>query len=385
MAQSATSVIRETNERMALDLLLTQGPISKTRLGELAGVSKVTAGQMLARLERRGLVEVVGTQPGGRRGPNAELFALVPSSGYVAALHIGPDVITGSAADITGTELARFSVDPHESSDPVAAVRQATAQAAERAGFSMSQLSCLSIGTPGMVDSRTGDVRFGFDLPDWHNGVLTDIRQNFGRPVLIENDVNLAGLAERKAAAAHGVRCFVLAWIDRGLGMAVVIDGKVLRGADGCSGEIGYLPVPGAPLPSRSKDPRRTSFQSLVGAEAVRKLAREHRMRGGAGECIRKAIEGHPQGDAFLDELAHRLALGLAGVYLVLDPELCVLSGEIGNAGGKELARRVEAAIEEMCPNRPRVVPSELSEDAVLLGALEKGLEVARDEVFAGH
>lgn len=77
------------------------GPITKTRLGELTGLSKVTAAQMLARLEERRLVEVVGTLEGGR-GPNAALYGVVPSSGCVAGLHVGPEGVTTAVATSPG-------------------------------------------------------------------------------------------------------------------------------------------------------------------------------------------------------------------------------------------------------------------------------------------
>ena len=375
-------LIRDTNDRAALDLMLANGPVTKTRLGELVGLSKVTAGQLLTRLGDRGLVEAVGTQQGGR-GPNAALYSVVPSAGYVAALHIGPDRITASVADITGEVLATGSLDPHEASDPVEAVRGTVANATRSAGITLSQLSCLSIGTPGMIDPHTGDIRFANDLPDWRAGVLEELRRSFRRPILIENDVNLAGLAEQSLGASHGVKDSILAWIDRGLGLAVIVDGRLHRGAGGGAGEIGYLAVPGASTPHGTDSPQHAAFQSLVSAEAMDTLARAFGMRGSGVESVRAAVDGDPDGEPFLDELARRLALGLAGICVVLDPELCVLAGEIGRTGGSVLAARVQKAIAALGPNVPTVVPSEITGDQVLRGALQIGLDTARDEVFS--
>jgi len=378
-------LIRELNDRTALDLMLAHGPLTKTRLGELTGLSKVTASQLLARLEARGLVHVVGAQGGGR-GPNAALYAVVPSSGYVAGLHIGPDTVTTAVADIAGEIVAQVSVDPTDDPDPVSVVRGAVAKAARRAGVPMSRLSCLAIGTPGMVDPVAGDLRYAYDLPDWHEGLLTALRGSFRRPVLIENDVNLAALAERAAGAAQGVDDFVLFWVDRGIGLAVVLDGRLHRGASGGAGEIGYLPVPGGPLPRGVRRPRHSAFQSLVGADGVRRLAREHGIRRReAADCVRVALAEPARGEPFLRDLALRLATGLTSVCVVLDPGLCVLAGEIGLAGGADLAARVEAAITDMGPSRMRVVVGEVTDDAVLHGAVLTGLETARDEVFSGR
>jgi predicted NBD/HSP70 family sugar kinase len=376
-------LIREINDRAALDLMLEVGPLTKTRLGELTGLSKVTAAQMLARLEERRLVEVVGTLEGGR-GPNAALYGVVPSSGYVAGLHVGPDAVTTAVADITGEVVAEVSVNPREAADPVSVIRRGVTKATRRAGVAKTRLRCLVIGSPGIVDAGTGDLRYAYDLPEWHLGLLRALRTDFRRPVVIENDVNLAALAERSSGVARGVDDFVLVWVGRGLGLAAVIDGRLHRGVSGGAGEIGYLPVPDEPLPQGMRNPRHSGFQSLVGADGVRRLARQHGIRRPtAPACVEAALDDPARGGALLDELARRLAIGLSGVCVVLDPGLCVLSGEIALAGGPELAGRVEAALAEMCPNPTQVVASDVEGDPVLRGTVLLGLEAARDEIFS--
>src|ERR687895_2876840 len=105
-------LLRELNDRAALELLLSHGPLTRAQLGTRTGLSKVTASQLLSRLEERGLVEVVGEQAGGR-GPNAALYADVPSSAYVAGLEVGPDGVTAAIGDVTGATIAEVTVDPN--------------------------------------------------------------------------------------------------------------------------------------------------------------------------------------------------------------------------------------------------------------------------------
>ena len=105
------SLLRELNDRSALELLLTGGPMTRAQLGEHTGLSKVTASQLLARLEERGLVAVAGELAGGR-GPNAALYAVVPSTAYVAGLHVEQDEVSAGVADITGNVVTQISVDP---------------------------------------------------------------------------------------------------------------------------------------------------------------------------------------------------------------------------------------------------------------------------------
>src|ERR1700761_4133392 len=116
------SLLRELNDRAALELLLTEGPLTRAQLSERTGVSKVTVSQMLARLEERGLAMIAGEQAGGR-GPNAALYAAVPSSAYVAGLYVEADQVSAAVADATGQRLADISVDPNGADDPVGLVR----------------------------------------------------------------------------------------------------------------------------------------------------------------------------------------------------------------------------------------------------------------------
>ena len=415
------SLLRELNDRAALDLLLPGTPLTRTQISEQTRVSKVTVAQMLARLEERGLVTVVGQQEGGR-GPNAALYSVVPSSAYVAGLYVELDGVSAGVADVTGRVVAEVSVNPNGSANPVELVCGAVDRACRTAGVEMSRLNAFVIGSPGVVDPRTGDPRLAINLPDWHEGVLGALRGALNRPVIIENDVNLAALAERSVGAAQGLEEFVLVWIGRGLGMAAFLGGKVHRGAAGAAGEIGYLPVPGAPLQEDVRHPANGGLQSLVGASVVRMLAGVFGFAAPtAEEAVRAAVRAvgdhgtavvgngtaasvdgtaasvdgtaasvdgaaaagtAARAQEFLSELARRLAIGVASVSVVLDPGLVVLGGDVGLAGGPALAGRVAAEVARICPASPRVVPTGVTGAPVLRGALLAAVDQARTDLL---
>jgi predicted NBD/HSP70 family sugar kinase len=382
-------LLREINDRAALELLLTAGPLTRGQIGELTGLSKVTASQTLARLEERGLVEVAGEQAGGR-GPNATLYGIVPSSAYVAGLDVGPEFVTTAVADIRGRIAGEVTVAPDGHEDPVALVHEAVVKACRSAKVALSRLRAVVIGTPGVVDPRTGDVRFSFDLPGWHEGIHEALARDLRREVKIENDVNLVAVAERTLGAARGVDDFVLLWVGRGIGLGVVLNGRLHRGRSGSAGEIGYLPVPGVPLAAdvRAVPGRLPSLagglQSLVSAETVVGLAASYGFAGrSAAECVAAAVEAGERGTALLDDIAGRLALGVASVCVVLDPGLVVLAGEVGQAGGDALTSRIEEAVARICPVRPQVMASEVEGNPVLRGAVLEALEQAREEIFS--
>jgi predicted NBD/HSP70 family sugar kinase len=381
------SLLRELNDRSALELLLTGGPLTRAQLGEHTGLSKVTASQLLSRLEERGIVEVAGELAGGR-GPNAALYAVVPSTAYVAGLHVEQDEISAGVADITGNVVARISVNPSAAEDPVALVRAAVQAACSSAGVPPESLRAFVIGTPGVLDPRTGDPRLAVNLPAWHEGVLEALRSDLGRPVTLENDVNLAAMAEQAAGAAVGVPDFVLVWIGVGLGLATVLGGTLHRGVGGAAGEIGYLPVPGAPLPEDLTHPATGAFQRLVGAQAVLPLAEsfgfaEKSAADAVAAAVRAAADSDQSADDFLSELAVRVATGVAAISVVLDPGLVVLSGDVGRAGGTELASRVAADVGRFCPAKPTVVPTAVDGWPVLRGAILAAVGQARAQLLA--
>jgi predicted NBD/HSP70 family sugar kinase len=383
------SLLRVLNDRAALDLLLGGEMLTRSQISEYTGVSKVTVSQMLTRLEERGLVAIAGEQAGGR-GPNAALYSVVPSSAYVAGLYVESDLVSAAVADVTGRRVAEVSGNPNGADDPVELVRGTIERACARAGIEVTRLSALVIGSPGVVDPRTGDPRLAVNLPAWHEGALDTLKDAWRKPVVIENDVNLAAMAERADGAAAGADDFVLVWLGIGLGLATMLGGRLHRGTAGAAGEIGYLPVHGAPLHTDIRHPASGGFQSLAGGSAVRELASKHGFTAPTpAEAVQTAVSAVSAADregsaeAFLGELAHRVAVGVASVCVVLDPGLVVLGGEVGRAGGTALADRVAAAVASIWPSRPRVVPTGVPGEPVLRGAMLAAVAQARAALLA--
>ncbi len=389
------SLLRVLNDRAALGLLLGGEMLTRSQISEYTGVSKVTVSQMLTRLEERGLVAIAGEQAGGR-GPNAALYSVVPSSAYVAGLYVDFDLVSAAVADVTGRVVAEVSGNPNGAEDPVELVRGTVERACASAGIEVTRLSALVIGSPGVVDPRTGDPRLAVNLPAWHEGALDALKNAWHKPVVIENDVNLAAMAERADGAAAGADDFVLVWLGVGLGLATILGGRLHRGTAGAAGEIGYLPVHGAPLHTDIRHPASGGFQSLAGGSAVRELAAKHGFAAHTpAEAVRAALSGAEtagtagnagnagNAEAFLGELAHRVAVGVAAVCVVLDPGLVVLGGEVGRAGGTALADRVATAVASIWPSRPRVVPTGVPGEPVLRGAMLAAVAQARSALLA--
>ncbi|MGI5482741.1 ROK family transcriptional regulator [Streptomyces lavendofoliae] len=386
-------VLRAMNDRAALDLLLEHGPLSRTRIGKLTGLSKPTASQLLARLEAAGLVVATGVTE-GRPGPNAQLYAVNGRAAYAAGLDVTPRRIRAAVADLTGAVAGEFELaTPKKAAGDVARqVTEALDGAVKAAGITRGEVRRLVIGTPGAFDPSTGRLRYASHLPGWHSATLLDeLAAALPMPVEYENDVNLVAVAEQRLGAARGHADFVLLWNQEGLGAALVLGGRLHRGFTGGAGEVGFLPVPGAPLVRQVTRANSGGFQELAGAQVLARLAREYGVedvpRGEhsevAAELVRRAAgAGSGPYARLLDAFATGLATGLASLVAVLDPELVVLSGEVIVAGGEALRERVEAELGELAASRPRLVVGGVQRHPVLRGALESALAATRDEVF---
>ena len=378
-------LLRSLNDRAALDLLLERGPLSRGQLGELTGLSKPTASQLLARLEDAGLV-VHGGRSSGRPGPGAQLYEINPTAAYVAALDVTPTRIRSAVADLTGRMVGEYELRTprRKGSDAVAQVCAAVDGAVEDSGIARSRLRRLVVGTPGAFDPRTERLRYARHLPGWHRPeLLSRLADALSVPFGIDNDVNLAAVAEQHAGRARGHPSFVLLWAEDGLGAAIVINGALHRGATGGAGEVGFLPLPETPVVRQVGRSNAGGFQALAGGPQVLELARGFGLRASSPEAaVARALTTPGAGDQLLHALAHRIALGLASIVSVIDPELVVLTGSVLRAGGDRLLDLVRAELADLAVARPTIELSGIADRPVLQGGLYVALSAARDEVF---
>ncbi|GGV95553.1 transcriptional regulator [Streptomyces gelaticus] len=390
---ASPSTARAINDRLALRLLQQEGPLTATQLKTLTGLSRPTVADLVERLQGAGLIRVVGEAGAERRGPNARLYGIAADRAHLAALDVRTGSVAVVVADLLGTTLAEATMPISGDTGTEAAAEQAAAlleRTAREAGA--GPLHSVGIGAPGLIDPVTGDLRDTTGLPAWHRRLVRVLQQRLPATVLVENETNLAAVAEHRDGAATDRDTFVLFWLGHGVGAGVMLDGKLRRGASGGAGEIGFLPVPGIPgTPSALNCDG--GFHALVGSAPVCELAATHGIavppgtaegdkEPGAAVAVRAALAGEGDGEAFLDALAGRLALGAAAIAAVLDPGCVLLAGEVGHAGGDALAARVEERLTLMSPLRTEVRAGRLGGAAVLRGALLTAREAAQDELF---
>ncbi|MDF5756731.1 ROK family transcriptional regulator [Spongiactinospora sp. TRM90649] len=380
-------LLRAINDRAALRALLERGPLTRPEIGAITGLSKPTASQLLSRLRAAGLVVLDGVRE-GMPGRTAELYRLNAAAAYVGALDVTPGRIDTAITDITGAVAAEHRMaTPRARGDVVARVREALA-GARAAAPGLPEPRRIVIGIQGALDPASGRLGYAAHIPGWHvPDLLATLREGLGVPVDVENDVNLVALAERRHGVARGHQDFVLLWGDSGLGSALVLGGRLHRGATGGAGEVGYMPAIGAPTMRDSGRYATHGFQALGGGRAVRAVLRAHGVRGATpagavGNAVRAAARGEERPARGLGEVAARLATGLASVVAVVDPEIVVLTGAMLLAGGETLRGLIERELHALTLPRPPLRLSTVQGNPVLAGAVELGLAAVREEVF---
>ncbi|TMC92126.1 MAG: ROK family protein, partial [Chloroflexi bacterium] len=261
--------------------------------------------------------------------------------------------------------------------------RKVARRLAGDAGVAWPQVTHAVLGSPGVFDPVHGYVAMAPNLPGWgRHGLVEAVREELGTNVTFENDVNLSALAEREHGHGRNVANFVFLGVGTGIGLALVIDGRLYRGAHGAAGEVAYLPL-GLGDPRDPSNRRRGAFEEAAAAAGVVRMARELGMKMPitAEGVFAAARRGDATAARVVEAEAQRLALAIATIIPVLDPELVILGGGIGRNGDLLLAP-IEHELRQLLPFRPRVVVSALGEDAVLQGAVATALEVAQERVF---
>src|SRR5260221_8670912 len=275
-------LIRDLNEQLLLSPIRQVGPCSRAALARISGLSKPTVSQALASVERSGLVRIAG-QRTGVPGRSARLYEIGPDAGFVLGLDIGHHYLRGALADLTGEIRAKHSARTRASSASgrgAELIRLADTLCAG-AGVARDAITQTVIGSPGVYDPRRGAMALTGGLAGLSRpAVLAGLREAFGTDLVLENDVDAAALAEQARGHGREFASFAFVWIGSGIGLGLVLDGRLHRGAHGVAGEIAYMPISEPQGAGQQDARRRGTLEAPSSAPAVVRAARRAGMRG---------------------------------------------------------------------------------------------------------
>ena len=368
--------------RVVIEAILHQGPISRARLAQVTGLSKQTTSEAVRLLETAGWVGVRGRTQ-GKLGRSAIDYELQADAAFVLGVDLGGAKIRAALADLSGAAVAETvaPTDRRGGSYVVEQIGALRGQLIGQARIDPTRLRFAVVGTPGVVDIATGAVQQAPNIADLDSiDVVGQLRKGLACDLVVENDINLAALGEQWQGRGQGPRNLAFIALGSGLGMGLVIEGRLMRGARGAAGEIGYLPLGADPFTAESR--HTGALERAIGAQGV--VARYEAAGGEKGLSVPAIFErlgaGEAAAIATIDETARLLAMAAAAVSAIVDLEQIVLGGSIG--ARPELIERVERLL-PLCMARPApLARSVLQERATIVGALATGLSRLHNQLF---
>jgi glucokinase len=241
--------------------------------------------------------------------------------------------------------------------------------------------AAVAVGLPGPVGPG-GQVGHVVNAPGLNGAPIRSLLQEeLAVPVVVENDVNLAALGEQRRGRARGVQDVAFIAVGTGVGMGILVGGRIVRGAHGGAGELGLLPW--APNRVASDLNELGPLEIIAAGAGLAARWSAHTGEAASGRDVFTAAEAaDATAVALLDEQASALAMAVRAVQALLDPELIVFGGGMGTR--HDVFARVQAARAAHGTTPPAIELSALGERAGLIGALEAALDAAGDVQLAG-
>ncbi|MER6579053.1 ROK family protein [Nonomuraea sp. NPDC001023] len=368
------SLLRKLNSAAILRVLREADVATLSELARSARVSRPTAEVIVDDLVAEGWAEECEEEAGDRqRGRPAKRFRFRASAGHVLGVGIGGSSLRAMLADLNGTITVTRRAPNHRDMPAAERLDQVVGLAAEtaaQAGLALADVTVVGVGTTGTVDG-SGRVVKSIALSDWTGLDLQgELSARIPAPVLVENDMRLAVLAEHWRGAAQGRDDVVYLFTGDRIGMGLLIGGRPYRGAHAAGGEIGAQP-----------NNNWTAFRHVLDYAMAVEPGELRSSRQCAEFAIARARAGDERAGQAVREFARGLAAGLVTVVNPLDPDMVVIGGSLSSAGDL-LVEPVRELFEEYCLYPPEVVASGLGSECITLGAVRFALDQADRLLF---
>lgn len=387
-AIGSPQLVTRMNAAAVVDLVRREGMISRVDIAHTLGLSTATVSRLACQLLDADILREIerGASRGGRR---PVLLAYNPGAALLIGIDVGGTKIAGGLSDLDGKLLARHT-RPTWPDDGTPGGLDATLALigdllAEGAALGVP-VRGIGIGIPGVTRHSSGVVVWAPGL-EWRELALAAlVEERFGIPSYLENDVNLAVLGEHWRGAGRDVRHVVGVFIGTGIGAGIIIEGRILHGANDAAGEVGYLLLDRADL--RRPYPGFGAFEGKTAGPGIARRAAavlaNAPLGGGilrgptpsAREVVAAATAGDPLAGRIIDETLDSLAQALGNLACVLNPQRIIIGGAVGLGLAPWHAALRERLLGRV-PHPPEIVAAALGVDAGLIGAIALAQERA--------
>jgi glucokinase len=316
-------------------------------------------------------------------------------------IDMGASHLHFALADLQGEIQREYTQEVQPEAGPqklISQIKEGVRQLAQvnsgrgRTGKREGEVLAIAIGVPSPVDPKSGITAWANNLPGWENIHLgREVEEEFGVPVVLENDGNMAALGEHWRGVAQGVETFVFIALGTGIGSGIFVDGKLHRGRTGAAGELynmniewrrwaevfpdtGYFEnyVSGMGIAAEGR--------RILGSAAKRKASslREERDARFVFQAWRK---GNPKAAEVLEKTFTMLGVGVVNIVAILDPDLIVFGGGIAQGAPEPLLSTVKKVVGHVHRDPPRIMLSSLQDKAQTYGAILSALTKVRGTV----
>ncbi|WP_170479972.1 ROK family transcriptional regulator [Ruegeria arenilitoris] len=326
---------RNATRLRVLEHIRTRGATSRIDIATALNTSPATVTAATADLISAGLIkEVVGESKSksAKRGRPRVLLQLDGSSYFVAGLKIARQVISVLLVDFEGKEVTLHTHSLNKTSmsprDLVKTIYTALEEACSRTEMTIGDLSGVSIGIAGLVDAKRNFVHWSSSLTERNVDFSRLFKEYIPCPAFIENDANLVAKAEQLFGLGIGLRNFLVVTIEHGVGLGIVLDGKLYRGERGCGAEFGHAKVQldGA----LCQCGQRGCLEAYVGDYALIRemtVATQDRKPETVSDIHERANSGEQMAISVLNRAGQMFGLGISNLINLFDPECIILSG----------------------------------------------------------
>jgi predicted NBD/HSP70 family sugar kinase len=350
------------------------GPSTRPQLSAALAFSKPTMSAAVGELEAYGLLASHGIARGAL-GRTAVTYGLGPKTGFVIGLDCGTTQVHAMASGLDGQcfiELRQaIDEDDVSGSSRFLAIETTVAALLDRCGEKTGPLRVIAIALPNIISPSLDRLPAKEEFLE----VLQRLESAYGVPVMLENNVNCAALAEYHLGAAKDHNFAIYLQIGVKVGLGIVLEGRLFRGFRGAAGEVGHLPFPW----SETEKPRWQQVETYLGSAQWLQRSRDSwPAADGAppkstAELFSKA-ESSVHARACIQQHAGDIGNLVAACVSILDPELVVLGGGVGQ--NAMLLPEVDKVVRELCWP-VEITVSELSNQATVLGTVRLAVDFA--------
>jgi N-acetylglucosamine repressor len=332
-------LLRDLNQSIVLKLIVEQGLISRTDLARRSGLPAATITRIAHDFLEAGLISEVASEvsSGGRR---PVLLSINPKAGYVIGAKVSRDHVIIALCDLSCTVLYANECSLPEECSPSSiadAITSAVQQCLHLMKIPGERVLGVGVGLAGWIDSSLNICRYS-SVFGWRDVELgSELETRLGLSVCLDNDVNALAVGERFFGAGHETDNFLLVTLGSGIGLGIVVDGEIFRGAHGGAGEFGHMTVDTSLTALACHCGKHGCLETIAADAGIAKAALGENIGTNVEEAICIALVRARHGVDTAVNAFHRagymLGVAIANLVNIFDPSLILISGEGLRAG----------------------------------------------------